>query len=261
MQHLIETMARDAGRLALEHQQAGRSIAFESKGHLDLVTVADRAVEALVLARLSEAFPDDGVFGEEGGQRPSRSGRVWVIDPIDGTFNFVRGSDQWSVSIGLYDGQRPIFGAIFMPAQDRYFAGGLDVPPTLNGERLPPIAPIDPRFGAAGVGFSSTVSAMRRSALINHIVDVAGMTFRHSGCGTTSLLDIALGRVDGYVGLGESSWDIMAALAILEPLGAKTNVDWANTTLSDKLVLACGRPEFVDQMAPVAAFGETVKAA
>ena len=79
----IENIVREAGDLALQHFQTLATVSVESKGHLDLVTAADKAVEEFVIERLQSAFPDDGVFGEEGGSISSRSGRIWVVDPIE----------------------------------------------------------------------------------------------------------------------------------------------------------------------------------
>ncbi|WP_309500837.1 MULTISPECIES: inositol monophosphatase family protein [unclassified Neorhizobium] len=112
---IVEKIARKAGGLALEYFESLDRLPVERKGHLDLVTEADRAVEEFLLANLKAAFPEDGIYGEEGGEIPGTSGRIWVIDPIDGTFNFVRGGENWAISIGLYENRRPTFGVIFAP--------------------------------------------------------------------------------------------------------------------------------------------------
>ena len=110
----VELLAREAGALALSHFKALGSVPVESKGHLDLVTAADQDVERFLTEGLVKIFPNDGIFGEEGAAHQGNSGRTWVIDPIDGTFNFVRGGDQWAISIGLYESAQPIFGVIFV---------------------------------------------------------------------------------------------------------------------------------------------------
>jgi len=83
--------------------------------------------------RILAAFPNDVVIGEEGAAHQGSSGRLWVIDPIDGTFNFVRGSDQWAVSIGLYENGQPGFGVIHAPARRQILVGGIGMVTTLNG--------------------------------------------------------------------------------------------------------------------------------
>ncbi|MCA0420544.1 MAG: inositol monophosphatase, partial [Proteobacteria bacterium] len=116
-QDAIEALAREAGAIALDHFARVASLPVTMKGHLDLVTEADQAVERFIVAGLRRLFPEDGILGEEGSGQDSRSGRLWVVDPIDGTANFVRGNDQWAVSIGLFEGGHPRFGVIHAPVR------------------------------------------------------------------------------------------------------------------------------------------------
>jgi myo-inositol-1(or 4)-monophosphatase len=105
--------AREAGELALQHF-AGSTGAEEKEDHSP-VTAADRECEHLITRILSSGFPDDGIVGEEGTFRPSRSDRRWIIDPIDGTRDFVRRNSFWSVQIALEDGGQIVLGAIYFP--------------------------------------------------------------------------------------------------------------------------------------------------
>ena len=122
---LVERLAREAGAVALSHFEALSTVPVVAKGHLDLVTAADQEVERFLTQGLGEAFPDDGIFGEEGAAQDGTSGRTWVLDPIDGTFNFVRGGDQWAISIGLYENGHPSFGVIFAPLRSQMLVGGI----------------------------------------------------------------------------------------------------------------------------------------
>jgi histidinol phosphatase-like enzyme (inositol monophosphatase family) len=115
------SVAMHAGELALGWQRRG--IVAESKTDLTPVTIADRESEQLIASRISEAFPDDGIVGEEGSAKPSRNGRRWIIDPIDGTRDFVRGLPLWSVLIGFeVDGDVVVGVAHFPPRNEQYFA-------------------------------------------------------------------------------------------------------------------------------------------
>ena len=241
----VQAIAREAGAIAMGYFEATTPLAVESKGYLDLVTNADRAVERFVVDRLRALFPDDGIVGEEGAAAASRSGRTWVIDPIDGTFNFVRGSDQWSVSIGLFDGTRPTFGAVNLAAQDKLIIGGEGIPARLNDRALSRLAPIDPSRAAVALGFGPASTDPRSADLVDFVGREAGMLFRYFGCGSVSLMSVALGQVDGYISLGESSWDVVAALAILRELGGESTVQWSHVGLAGKFPLACGTPEFL----------------
>lgn len=250
----VTRIAREAGDLALSHFNRLATVPVESKGHLDLVTEADQAVERLLAARLQEAFPEDGVFGEEGAAVTSRSGRIWVVDPIDGTFNFVRGGDQWMVSIGLFQSGAPRFGVLYGPARNQMVTGGAGLAPAINGSPLPPPRPFDRGRAAAGVGFHPSIPTDFRLAAMRFLIDEARMSLRCCGSATISLLEVALGQVDGYLGMGESTWDVMAALPILHELGMRDTLDWAKIGLASKLKFAVGSPEFIE--AAAAAIGE-----
>jgi len=108
-------LARRAGDLALSYFRALDTLTIESKGHQDLVSNADREVELFVRAALAEAYPDDGIVGEEHAEVAGRSGFVWVIDPIDGTAGFIKKDGDFSVHIGLAEGGDALAGVVFMP--------------------------------------------------------------------------------------------------------------------------------------------------
>jgi myo-inositol-1(or 4)-monophosphatase len=255
----VEQLARDAGAVALRHFEALSTVPVESKGHLDLVTAADQDVERFVTAGIAKTFPEDSIFGEEGAAHQGTSGRTWVIDPIDGTFNFVRGGDQWAISIGLYEAGKPTFGVIFAPLRSQMLAGGVGLASTLNGEKLAQRSGLDSSRASCGVGFHPVIPVDLRLETLRFVLEDAGMSFRCCGSATLSLIEVALGQVDGYLGIGESSWDLMAALPILEQIGIRSTVDWKNTDLTSKLRFACGTPEFLQAVAPIVDFGATLE--
>ncbi|MFK7762593.1 MAG: inositol monophosphatase family protein [Roseobacter sp.] len=255
----IETIARTAGDLALSHFRKLSTVPVEAKGHLDLVTAADQEVEAFVTQALIEAFPEDGVFGEEGASRQGASGRTWVIDPIDGTFNFVRGGDQWAVSIGLYENARPVFGVINVPVRAQMLVGGTGMSSTFNGVEMALRQGMKATQAACGVGFHPVIPVELRLDTLRFILEEAQMSFRCCGSATLSLIEIAQGQVDGYLGTGESTWDLMAAVPILEQIGIGCTVDWTRTGLNDKLRFACGTPEFLDAISAIVPFGTSLQ--
>lgn len=255
----IEAIACNAGALALSHFQKLSTLPVEAKGHLDLVTVADQEVEAFVTRALLKAFPDDGVFGEEGASRQGRSGRTWVVDPIDGTFNFVRGGDQWAVSIGLYAGGRPVFGVIHVPVRAQTLVGGDGFASTLNGAVMEQRSGMKAEQAACGVGFHPVIPVDLRLNTLRFVMEEAQMSFRSCGSATLSLIEVAQGQVDGYLGAGESTWDLMAAIPILEQIGIGCTVNWAQTELNDKLRFACGTPEFLETVAQIIPVGTTLE--
>ncbi|MBB4008125.1 inositol monophosphatase family protein [Allorhizobium taibaishanense] len=248
---IVEDIARKAGELALVHFRSLADLPVEKKGHLDLVTKADWEVEDFLIAQLREAFPEDGIFGEEGGEIVGKSGRIWVIDPIDGTFNFVRGGQNWAISIGLYENRRPTFGVIFAPARDLMLVGGNSVPTRLNGKPMAPLKPLDMSQAAMSFGIHPTVATKDRLELMRFMSDELQISFRICGSATASFIEVALGETDGYVSLGDSTWDVMAALPILANLGVAHTIDWDRTELLQKLRFACGTDEFVSRLRPL----------
>ena len=248
---LVEEIAREAGVIALRHFRALGSLPVEQKGHLDLVTDADREVEDFITARLREIFPDDGILGEEHGGIAGHSQRIWVIDPIDGTFNFVRGGQNWAISIGLFDHCRPVFGIIHAPARALTLSGGDNVPARLNGALLPPLPVLDPAQGAVSFGMHPTIATSDRLEVMRFISDDLRMSFRSSGSATSSLIEVALGETDGYIAMGDSCWDVMAGLPILSSMGVSHTIDWNVVDLEDKLRFACGSPALIDRVRPL----------
>ena len=242
---LLTHIAHDAGRLALDHFGRLTDVVVEEKGPLDLVTIADRAVEALVTERLRAAFPADGIMGEEGARHPGTSGRVWVIDPIDGTFNFVRGGRQWAVSIGLIAEGRPIFGIVHAPAAGVTLAGGLNHLPLMNGQPLPPLGPFRPARGVVGLSVSPLFASAERQEILRRITDEAGLMLRICNASTWSLIELATGEVDGHIGFGERAWDVMGALPVVMALGAQGTLDWSATPLMERLRHVVGKPDLV----------------
>ena len=242
----VQRIAREAGALAVEHFDRVASIAVTAKGHLDMVTEAGQQVEALIGRRLQECYPDDGVFGEEGAAVASRSGRTWVVDPIDGTFNFLRGGERWAVSIGLYENRRPRFGVVYSPVRDQFLVGGEGMEPTLNGAPMPKRAGLDRGIGSCAIGFHPTIPTETQLEALRFVMDEARMTFRNTGSAAADLIDVANGQIDGYLGMGISTWDLMGILPILERLGITASLDWNRIELPQKLQFACGTPEFLD---------------
>lgn len=248
---VVEEIARSAGEIALAHFRSLADIPVEQKGHLDLVTRADREVEAFLSASLRRLFPDDGIYGEEGGNVAGISGRIWVVDPIDGTFNFVRGSGNWAISIGLFERYRPVFGVIYAPVCDLMVTGGESVETRLNGKAMRPLPPLDLSKASVEIGIHPSIATADRLEVLRYISDELRISFRCCGAATISLLEVALGQTDGYVALGDSTWDVMAGLPILGNLGVSHTIDWEHTGLQAKLRFACGSEALLEKVRPL----------
>lgn len=247
----VLAVAQAAGEIALEHFRKVSTLTVESKGPLDLVTAADRDVERFISGELGKLFPEDGVFGEEGSASEGRSGRTWVIDPIDGTFNFVRGSSDWGVSIGLVEQGRPVYGLVNAPARGEIFAGGGTLAASLNGTALPAPRGFDRSSAAVGIGVHPEVRREEGLRLYGAVINDLQIAFRVTGSSVISLIDVAKGAVDGYVGLGIPCWDILGMLPCLEQLGVTTTIDWTRVGLARKLDFVCGTPGLLEIARPL----------
>lgn len=242
---ILSDIAEDAGQLALSHFGNLPIGSVDRKGALDLVTIADREVESLIQTQLLATFPEDGVFGEEGAAVIGSSGRTWVVDPIDGTFNFVRGGDQWSISIGLYQNGKPVWGIVHAPAAGITITGGREDVPRVNGTILPMLGRYDPERAAVGVSLGSKCPSEERVELVRFLLEDAGVMFRNCNSATHALIELATGEVDGHIALGESSWDVMGMWPTLVMLGAVSTLDWNGRSLNQTLKYAVGKPEVV----------------
>ena len=205
--NIVEQLARDAGAVAVGHFEALSTVPVESKGHLDLVTAADQDVERFVTEGIAKAFPEDGIFGEEGAAYQGTSGRTWVVDPIDGTFNFVRGGDQWAISIGLYEAGHPTFGVIFAPLRSQMLVGGIGLASTMNGEKLAPRSGLDSSRASCGVGFHPVIPVDLRLETLRFVLEDVGMSFRCCGSATLSLIEVAQRDGPGIAGKSFNSID------------------------------------------------------
>ena len=128
-------ITREAGAFALDYYRRRASLPIERKGLQDFVSVADKETEELIVGKLSALFPDDSFLGEEGGLR-QKGPLLWVIDPIDGTANFLRGIHHWCVSVGLIADGKSVLGFIYDPVMDEMFSAFAGGGAFLNGERI-----------------------------------------------------------------------------------------------------------------------------
>lgn len=127
-------IARKAGDLALKIREG--NIGIEIKPDESPVTIADRECEKLIVAELRKAFPEDGLLGEEGAVREAANGRKWIIDPIDGTRDFIRGTRAWSVLIGLEENGSVVAGFAYFPATGEMFSAARGEGAFWNGQRV-----------------------------------------------------------------------------------------------------------------------------
>ncbi len=217
---LANRLARQAGGLIMEVAQSARSAAATKSSPTDLVTMADRSAEELVVAAISAARPQDGIQGEEGANLPGSSGVIWHIDPIDGTTNYVYGLPVFSVSIGAeHDGQM-VAGAVFDPNRDRLFRAVRHGGAWCNDEAIvcSPLARISTALVATGFGYQPEQRQRQAEVLLDVLPQIRDI--RRFGSAALDLCAVACGQVDAYYERGLNQWDLAAGAFIAQEAGA-----------------------------------------
>lgn len=186
-----------------------------------MVSAADRDTEGLIQAVLSEERPDDGLLGEEGARAAGASGRRWVVDPLDGTTNFLYGFPAWAVSIGLEDAEGGLIGVVFDPVRDELFAAERGSGATLNGRAIAvrDAGELERSLIATGFGYDAERRALQASVLERVLPRVRDI--RRAGAAALDLSWLAAGRLDGYYERGLSPWDWSAARVIVAEAGGQ----------------------------------------
>lgn len=243
LRQLALDTATEAAALAVRLRAEGLRVDRKSTA-TDLVTNADRACEALIIERLLEARPDDGTLGEEGGNRTGTSPVVWIIDPIDGTTNFVYDHPGWNVSIGAEIDGVISAGAVVSPTIDSTYTAGLGHGATLNGRELhlghaPSLAE-----ALIGTGFSYSPATRLEQALI--LVDVVPNVrdVRRMGAAAIDLCAVGSGRLDGYFERGLERWDLAAGSLVATEAGARVGGLDGGPAVAGETVIAAHRDLF-----------------
>ncbi|UXN05862.1 inositol monophosphatase family protein [Bartonella sp. HY761] len=246
--NIVIEIARQAGQLAAQHFNNIGQLEVIEKGHLDLVSIADKEVENFIYGEIERHFPDDGIFGEEGGAKPSKNGRVWIIDPIDGTFNFLRGSGDWAISIGLLDGDQSIFGVANAPIRSEMIYGGVNCPPQLNNKPLKELANLDAKKAVIDIAVHPKWAPIYEMTMLEEILIHQKMAYRATGSSVISLMRAAMGLSDGYIAAGVASWDVAGLLPILTALGAENTLNWQDRRLDQEVNILVGKKGIISQL-------------
>jgi len=230
--------AREAGFLARRRFNGRPGLSnINLKGHQDYLSAVDAEVEGLLRTRLLESFPEDSFFGEEGGG--SFDNNVWVVDPIDGTANFVRGIPQFCISLAYVRDGRTQIGIIYDPMADELFVAERGRGATLNGEPIRVSGLDEINSSTIEAGWSNRLPFSQYVDLIGRLLD-DGAGVRRGGSGALALAYVSAGRLDGYCELHMNSWDALAGLLLIEEAGGWVNDFLANDGLRDgNAVLGC----------------------
>ncbi len=234
----VEPIAREAGALLMGYY--AKHVTIEYKGDVDLVTVADRASEKLIVERLQARWPEHGVVGEEGTRTETDAEYRWYVDPLDGTTNFAHGYPVFCVSIALVrrDGQLEV-GVLYDPTRDEMFSAERGQHATLNGKKLQVSRTKTLAESLLGTGFPSHKRHKNPNIHFYHQLTLRSHGVRRAGSAALDLANVASGRYDGYWEFNLNPWDTAAGVLIVQEAGGTvTRFDGTPFRLDSREVLA-----------------------
>lgn len=239
-------IARDAGARLREFLAQG--VETEYKGDVDLVTVADRTVEKLIRTRLSEVFPDHGIYGEEGTRERLDQELRWYVDPLDGTTNFAHGLPHFCVSMGLE--RRPpdltseedgvlVAGVIYDPMRDELFCAERGRGATLNGRPIHASPTAHLAEAIVSTGFPSRKRHATPNVHFYHEFTLRSHGVRRMGSAALDLAYVACGRYEAFWEFNLNPWDTAAGILLVEEAGGRvTDFAGGQFRLDSREVLA-----------------------
>lgn len=242
-------LAAEAGRLLVQERPRDLGVADTKSSPTDIVTVMDQRSEKLIVEGILAERPDDGILGEEGSDHEGTSGVRWVIDPIDGTVNYLYEFPLWGVSIGVEIDGEAVAGVVEIPMLGETFTALRGHGAYRNGEPIrahsaqsggEPV-PLERALIATGFGYAARRRAVQGAIIADLLPRVRDI--RRGGSAALDLCAVACGRVDGYFERGVQPWDIAAGALIAREAGAKVG-GLHGAAASDEMTVAAAEGLF-----------------
>lgn len=237
--HLTRGAAALAARMRAEGLQGEVKTSIS-----DVVTAADHAAEELVASTLSRLRPDDGIVGEEGADAPSASGRTWVIDPVDGTYNFLAGLGTWCSALALRDADGLVLGAVHQDSLDEAWVGGRHLPTRLNGR---PVGTLDdlPLGQVAMATYLHPAVLHEDDLRLPWLAAISkAATVRMFGSGSCDLAAVAGGRIGVWAQQSVPEWDWLPGAALVTAVGGRAE----QVEVRGRVWSVAGRPTAVGEV-------------
>ncbi len=244
-----EWIVRSGGALALEYFHQRDALQIDRKGRQDLVSDADREVEQLLRRELQQRFPGDGFLGEEYGL--DEADAIWVIDPIDGTTNFLRGVPEFALTLCRVVNGTPQLGLIYQPLRDELLCAIQGQGAWCNGQphriSTEPVCAAD---AVLGLGYSQRGQRPQQAlAMLGRWMD-AGCVTRQTGAAAIGLSMVILGQTDGFYEPFLYSWDALAGQLIARETGLRSSPLLCGERLQSGGPVWVARPELFDLVTP-----------
>ncbi len=213
--------ARSAGNIILRYMNRIDGLNIVEKQRMDFVSEVDKLAEAEIIKELRRAYPSHAFLGEESGAT-GKGSLVWVIDPLDGTHNYLRGIPHFSVSIALLDKGEPVYGVVFDPLRDELYTASKGDGAYLNDRRMR----VGKRENLGGAMVATGFPYRQREHLtaqldMTRVILGQAEDIRRSGSAALDLAYVAAGRYDGYFEIGLKPWDMAAGVLLVREAGGR----------------------------------------
>ncbi|GAA1001009.1 inositol monophosphatase family protein [Subtercola frigoramans] len=254
---IARRIAVEAGTLAARRRQEGVQVAASKSSLEDVVTFADREVEAFIRSCLADARPNDGFLGEESTESASvgTSGLTWVVDPIDGTVNYLYGIPAYNISIGVVEGEpdpvtwHALAGCVVNPAAGEVYTATNARGAFLGTTPLAVNPPVDLSQALVGTGFSySAETRVKQGIVLGELIGQV-RDIRRIGAAALDLCAVAAGRLDAYYERGLNPWDHAAGALVAREAGAV--VTGFNGTPAAREFTLAAEPALAAQLEPI----------
>lgn len=240
---LAASVAAEAGELLADGLATDRVVLRTKTSGTDLVTQYDGRSEQLIVDRLLAARPGDGILGEEGGERPGTSGVRWIVDPLDGTTNYLYGFPAFAIAIAAEHQGTVVAGVVHDVARGECFTATLGGGARLDGRPLEVNDEPELAHALVGTGFSYDPERRRRQAeVLTHVLPSV-RDIRRAGAAAIDLCHVAAGRLDAFYERGLQPWDLAAGGLVASEAGARVG-DLDRGPASFDFVLAASPPLF-----------------
>ncbi len=244
-------LTKKAGEKAIVYFESIGDLIVQQKGAQDLVSNADLEVEVFIRECIAESYPNDGIVGEEHANVEGKSGYTWVIDPIDGTANFLTAIPSWCVVLACVHNDETKLGVVYEPSHNEMFWGAMGTGAFLNDKPIKVSASTSLDVGSTGIGMNGRTATNLTVSYIEKLVDRGGIFYRNAS-GALMLSYVAAGRLIGYAEPHMNAWDCLAAqLLIAEAGGCVENQSANNMLINGGRVVASG-PGVFDEMVKIA---------
>ena len=249
--NFAKKLTKKAGEKAIVYFESIGDLIVQQKGAQDLVSNADLEVEVFIRECIAEIYPNDGIVGEEHANVEGKSGYTWVIDPIDGTANFLTAIPSWCVVLACVHNDETKLGVVYEPSHNEMFWGAMGTGAFLNDKPIKVSASTSLDVGSTGIGMNGRTATNLTVSYIEKLVDRGGIFYRNAS-GALMLSYVAAGRLIGYAEPHMNAWDCLAAQLLIAEAGGCIENQSANDMLINGGRVVASGPGVFDEMVKIA---------